>query len=467
MASGFENLVLFGVLSLMLLLGTFLRAKVKIFQDYLVPASIIGGLIGFAIVSTGWLKFGDWAITSKSFSWFLFHAFNISYISLLLTRPRDNQNHENLSKEVVRGGMWQTLIWTISLPAQALIGGAVIWCYNLVTGGSLSEFIGMIATHGYTQGPGQAFAFGTIWEQQGGIADCANIGVIYAALGFLTAAIIGVPVARMFVKKGLNANKSGASMTREFLTGIMDDNSTATNGRETTHASTIDTLAFHLALVGVVYMLTYAELTWVQSHIKPFFDQYKWLKGFGATLSMPMFFIHGLIIAYIVRTVAIKCGAGKLMDPVVQTRITGASVDYLLTATLMSIHIVVLAKYIVPIFLTAAVITLFVLALTMWFGRRTNYGPERVLCQFGCCCGSTATGLLLLRIIDPDFSTPATLEMAFFNVGILVTCAPILYFFAPAFYTFSAMEIILIYGGITAVAVAAMFALRLVGKKAW
>lgn len=55
MGSGFENLILFGLLSLMLLIGTLLRAKVKLFQDYLVPASIIGGLIGFAIVSTGWL----------------------------------------------------------------------------------------------------------------------------------------------------------------------------------------------------------------------------------------------------------------------------------------------------------------------------------------------------------------------------------------------------------------------------
>ncbi len=53
MGSGFENLILFGIPSLMLLIGTFLRAKMTFFQNYLVPASIIGGLLGFAIVSTG------------------------------------------------------------------------------------------------------------------------------------------------------------------------------------------------------------------------------------------------------------------------------------------------------------------------------------------------------------------------------------------------------------------------------
>ncbi len=74
---------------------------------------------------------------------------------------------------------------------------------------------------------------------------------------------------------------------------------------------------------------------------------------------------------------------------------------------------------------------------------------------------------MLLRIIDPDFSTPATLELAFFNVGILVTCAPILYFFAPAFYTFTGMEIFMIYGAITLLSIGAMFALRLVGRRQW
>ncbi|MFQ9868850.1 MAG: hypothetical protein ACLRWP_19375 [Bilophila wadsworthia] len=151
------------------------------------------------------------------------------------------------------------------------------------------------------------------------------------------------------------------------------------------------------------------------------------------------------------------------LDPAVQTRITGASVDYLCH------HDVIIHRLgsVIPIFLVAFSVTLFALALNLWFGRRTNYGPERVLCQFGCCCGSTATGLLLLRIIDPDFSTPATLELAFFNVGILVTCAPILYFFAPAFYTFTGMEILMIYGAITVIGIAAMFALKLVGQKQW
>ena len=52
-------------------------------------------------------------------------------------------------------------------------------------------------------------------------------------------------------------------------------------------------------------------------------------------------------------------------------------------------------------------------------------------------------------------------------MGILVSCAPILYFFAPAFYTFTGMEIFMIYGAITLLSIGAMFALRLVGRRQW
>ena len=47
------------------------------------------------------------------------------------------------------------------------------------------------------------------------------------------------------------------------------------------------------------------------------------------------------------------------------------------------------------------------------------------MASFGCCCGSTASGLLLLRILDADYSTNVGLELAFFNVAITFTTMPI------------------------------------------
>ena len=54
------------VLSGLLLLGTFLRAKVKLFQQLFLPASVIGGFIGLLF---GPIVMGDHAIIRVSQDW--------------------------------------------------------------------------------------------------------------------------------------------------------------------------------------------------------------------------------------------------------------------------------------------------------------------------------------------------------------------------------------------------------------
>ena len=42
-----------GWTGLFLLIGTIIRAKVKFFQTFLFPASLIGGIIGFFVLNAG------------------------------------------------------------------------------------------------------------------------------------------------------------------------------------------------------------------------------------------------------------------------------------------------------------------------------------------------------------------------------------------------------------------------------
>ena len=43
-----------GWTGLFLLIGTIIRAKVKFFQTFLFPASLIGGIIGFFVLNAAW-----------------------------------------------------------------------------------------------------------------------------------------------------------------------------------------------------------------------------------------------------------------------------------------------------------------------------------------------------------------------------------------------------------------------------
>ena len=72
---------------------------------------------------------------------------------------------------------------------------------------------------------------------------------------------------------------------------------------------------------------------------------------------------------------------------------------------------------------------------------------ERAVTVFGCCCGSTGSGLLLLRILDPDLSTPIAKELAFFNIAILFLGFHVLTVMAPVLPSFGLLTICVVYSG--------------------
>jgi len=125
----------------------------------------------------------------------------------------------------------------------------------------------------------------------------------------------------------------------------------------------------------------------------------------------------------------------------------------MVAATLISIQFSVLLEFIVPISLICIVITLATALLCFGFASRLqSLGIERGLTTFGCCCGSTGSGLLLLRILDPNLTTPIAKELAFFNIAILFLSFHILVFMAPILPAISLIWIALIYIGTIVIA---------------
>ncbi|MFT7653808.1 MAG: ESS family glutamate:Na+ symporter [Limisphaerales bacterium] len=407
MESSFDGVLAFAFLGCMLLVGTVLRANVGFLRNALVPASLIGGVLGFVLISLG-LAYG---YESADFNVFTFHFFTLSFMSLVLAR-----GEKTTGSKVVAGGSWLSLVWVMSLVLQALIGLTVIVGYNMVAGEPLSEYLGLLVTHGFTQGPGQALALGGIWENEMGITHAVNFGLIYASVGFIVAFSIGVPVARWAVRNGLNANKN-ARIDRDFVTGILSPEARLSAGQQVTHPANVDSLGFHLAILGVAYLLTDGYITFMGSMVANI-D----LSPLNLTVifSHNLFFFHGLIICVILRALLNRFGLGHFIDDDTQRRITGSSVDFMVVATIMSIKFALLAEFIVPIVAVCLAVSVGTALLCYVFGRRlSEHGVERALTAFGCCCGSTGSGILLLRMLDPDLSTPIARELAFFNIAIM------------------------------------------------
>jgi ESS family glutamate:Na+ symporter len=445
MESTFHGIVAFALLATMLLLGSVLRSRIAWLRNALVPASIIGGMIGFALLSAGLLPgFG-----ASDFTALTFHFFTLSFMSLCLTGSSGNKALAGGS--IVRGGLWLTLMWTISLGLQGVLGYGVIVAYDQLTGADVSAFLGALVTHGFTQGPGQALTYGGLWEREFGIANATQVGLIYASLGFLVAFAVGVPMARWIIRKGLNANKA-SRIDGDFLSGFYAPARQPEAGRMVSHPANLDSLAFHISLLGVAYVLTHVWLLSVRDLAAGFTP---WGLNLGVLFSHNMFFLHGLVICVLMRWAIEKAGLAAHVNDETMKRITGGAVDFMVVGTLMSIEFAVLGALLVPILLVCAVITVATLIGSLWMGRLSGkLGYERAVTIFGCCCGSTGSGLLLLRMVDADFSTSVAKELAFYNIAIVVATFHILFIFAPIAPSLSAGAYVAIFGGTALAALA-------------
>lgn len=424
MLESYNGFLLLGFMGVFLMSGIFLRAKLKFLQSYLVPSAIIGGILGFIFINTvDTAAFLPFTITSKDYMSFTLHAFNFSFMSLALTGNKAKVSFGE-RKEYFRGSLWMSSIWATSLALQAIAGAAIILLYNSLTGGSLATATGFLVAHGFTQGPGQGFAYGTMWAENYGLSDFPTLGLIFANIGFLVSFCMGVPLARHFIRKKLNINKQTV-ITDTFLKGIYRRDEHPEMGKETTHPANVETLAVHIAVMGIAYLMTYLWLQWATVHLRS-------VPYIGVLFQWELFFLHGLIICLLIRKTMTLLRIDHLLDNSIQRHLTGLAVDLMLVASFMSVTISVLKAFLIPIILVSVAASIVTFFLIYFAGKNLNHlSAERTITQIGCCCGSTANGLLLLKILDPDYSSGVAMELAFFNVAIVFLTLPSLTMIAP------------------------------------
>ena len=410
-------------MGLMLLVGIFLRARFRLFQYFLFPACLIGGILGFVLQSTGAVGFETSLLETVAY-----HLFTVSFISIGLTGQGDSDASKGRFKELLKGSLWMSLIFGISLPLQAIIGALVIYGYNLFNE-PIFEGLGFLAGLGFTLGPGQSLAIGKVWETFD-VQHAATLGLTFSAIGYFIASFVGVPLANWGLRTGRTSHSKRKGLDQEFLKGVMDrEGEKEIAGKNTMHSANVDTMAFHLALVGLVYFITYAFVEFLTTKLSPEDGAMQW--GF--------FFMWGMTIALTIRWVMGKVGLRHLIDAGVQRTITGTSVDFLIISTLTAVQVGVLRQFLIPIVLISLIAGSATTLFILYFGRRLeSFGFERTMGIYGTCTGTASSGLLLLRIVDPEFRSPAALEVGVMNFFNFFTCTgSVILISAPVVYKMS------------------------------
>ena len=315
---------------------------------------------------------------------------------------------------------------------------------------------GMLIQFAFCQGPGQSAAYGAIFEQYGW-SNASTVAITFASIGFIVAFLIGIPAAKLGVKRGIarNCGKIDEAILKGYF---RKEEQTEYMVKDTTCNSNIETLAFHFALIGICYVLA-VGIGHVLSYIPGFL---------GSSMSS-MMFMNGMYAAYIVKWIMKKLHLDFLQENVLQSKITGWTADYLVVCAFMAVSVNIISQWLVPIFVVVLVITAVTFGVCFYFGQRIGGSNdfERTLGLFGTCTGTVPSGIALVRIIDPEFKTTTSVELGAMNL-VMLACTPI-YILILA-YASDSLTLTVTMAGLAVCAVAYLILLKVTkswGKKSY
>lgn len=399
-----------GVLATLLLLGVFLRNAIPFLRKSLLPASIIAGIIGFVLINVGVIP-----IEQSVFETVSFHLLNLSFMSITLATTKrvvQKVDEGQRNEKHVFGGLWMALMWGALISVQIVVAGIVAALLNVAGFREFNPLYGALSAHGFAQGPVQALSMARTWIASisgDSLKDAAQIGLFFAMVGYLSAVLIGVPLCNWLFKKNLAALPRKSSDV-EMERGIYSRDSEVEYGHQTTHRASLDTLTFHVALMLGIYFVTYMLVSLVDPNHN--------------TMVYNMMFVWTILVANVVVFVMRKLNIDYLVDPGVQTSLTNFCTDVALVACMMSVTFGVVVKHLVPLLVVSVVVVAVTVLLTWYMAKKTgNYAAERFVTVFGISTGTAITGLLLLRILDPQGETPVTKEITWWNVFQMFTGA--------------------------------------------
>ncbi len=411
---------------LFIIIGVVLRAKVPFLRNNLVPASVIGGVIGFIIMNTGVITnatVGDFGSIAGQLWTFSFANMALTLPLVLGKKKVKGSLKERLADSQFSGICGMGFFWVLPYALTGLIGFGIL----VLIGG----FFGMDPVYGlqipfaFAQGPGQSVTYGAMMETAGA-TNAVQVGVTFAAVGFLVAFLLGVPLVKKGIQKGLAPH--AGELKGSMLTGLYEKDEQVVYGKETTHSGNVDTLAFHVALVGIAWV--------VGSFVC---DMAKLIPGFAGEVLSGFLYLYAMLVAYAMRHFIIKFGWSKYLDRGTQIRISGFCIDMMVTSAFLAISLEILGNWIVPIIIVAVAAALFTYVATRFFGERFGgkHGFERTVAIWGTLTGTNATGQALCRMVDPGRKTSVLEELGPINAVNVPAC----YVVMPAIIAYSASEI--------------------------
>ncbi|MBQ6465769.1 MAG: sodium:glutamate symporter [Oscillospiraceae bacterium] len=410
---GLWNLIVqLGLISGAILLANLLRRRVPFIRKSLMPVAVLGGFLLLLVKVTGVVP-----VDTEFMEILVYHGIALGFIAMSLRVPPEKDK-----ADTDLTGLKSGAVIVSTYMVQGVTGLIVTLLLGFTVMPQLFKAAGLLLPMGYGQGPGQANNVGSTYEALG-FGGGRSFGLAIAAAGYLVACIVGVVILNVLSRKG----KIGASRGGEEKQPSVDF---FQGKNEIPVSDSIDKLSVQIAMVILVYLLTYLAAWGLTSGIAALSPG---LAGTVNTLIWGFNFIIGSALAMLVRVLLEKGRKSGVIRRQYQNnyllnRISGFFFDVMIVAGIGSIELEDIRGLWLP-FLLLAVLG----AVVTWFHLSyvckkvyPNYYYEGLISMYGMMTGTISSGVLLLREIDPDLATPAANNLVTGSSFGIVLGAPVL-----------------------------------------
>ena len=384
----------FCTLCFLLVCGKAVRTAVPFLRKLYLPSSIVGGTLGLILLSScGSHIPAGWHEGWKSIPGFLI---NIVFATMFIGKRFPNVR--NTGRAVVEQFCFaQIIAWGMYVVGLALSVLVFTPCFGVQPAfGNLLE-IGFEGGHGTVGGLSETFtALG--WSEG------SDLGYTMATIGMVIGITVGMTLVNWAVRKGHVKNvRTFEELSEVEQRGFYPPNAQPPAGKQTVLCDSIDSLAWHLAVIGLAVFVGYglkSLLVFAGGYLP---DHVRELRIIESIPLFPLCMLGGLFIQMLL--VATKLDS--LVDRGQINRLGGASLDFLVVAAVATIRLDFIVRYWQPLVILVVAGVAWSLFGAYWLARRmfSEDWFERAIVEFGQYTGVTATGLLLLRTVDPDSKT--------------------------------------------------------------
>jgi len=382
-------------LSLFLIIGFLLRAKIKVFQETFIPASVIGGFlllllgpIGFGIlpIPEDWIKI--WSLIP-----------GILIVPVVTATPLGLDLGGKGALKKFKPAVPLFFIMFAAYYLQNAIGFGTNVLFRSL-GQELYDTFGWELCIGYTGGHGTAGILGNMlnelnipyWETAQGVA------VTMATFGLVGGILIGMVLINWAARKGeTSVLEEPGDIPRNVKVGYERDvDKQGSVGRETTKSASMDTVTFHASVIFVGCLIAYGLLTLAKR-----FD----IPGFKS-ISV---WAYGIIVMFAIWALIRKLNLDFLIDSNVKGKITGSLTEFAVIGAVASLPLQTVFTYFIPIMVMVILGYIGTVGILMFLCKKYLKVDwfEHMVATLGMSTGVFLTGLLLLKICDPESKTTA------------------------------------------------------------